>query len=66
MTHSLIVYNNRIRKESLDLTEIVPPILMGDRVIVLINNSVLFYNINDISNIVRYLLLNTNYYFEIN
>ena len=66
MTYALRLFTDQIKTHQLDITEELPHILFNDRLYIRINDSICFDNVREITNIVKYLLLNTSIYFEIN
>jgi len=65
MIHSIRLYDNDTKENQVDFLDVIPDKYMSSRIIIRINDSIEFYTINQISKMVKYILLNTQYYFEI-
>ena len=65
MTHAIRVYKDMSKVYQLDLFEHLPNGLLGPRVIVRLDDSAEFHTIQEISGLVKFILLNTKCFFEI-
>ena len=65
MTFELCVYQDYSKFHKIDLLEEIPETMFNNHVYGRVNDSVVFDKITDITYIVKHLLLNTKFYFEI-
>jgi hypothetical protein len=65
MSYEMKVYKDYTKYHRLDILNIMPDIIDGNRVYGLLDDSITFDRVKDISRLIKHLLLNTNYFFEI-
>jgi hypothetical protein len=65
MSFELSIYKDRFNRERIDLYDIFPDVELSGNVFTKLDDSITFDKIKEINWLVRHLLLNTNYYFDI-